>query len=312
MRSGFFIVLMAVIMFGGSYWYFVAEAVCPVPMEYRIGAIDSRFNISQEEVQNAVSTAESMWEDASGRNLFSYADDGKLTINFVFDERQEYANEEEQLRDTLENKESMSEGVRAQYETLFAKYGDLKKSYEARTATYERNLNAYNAEVAEWNEKGGAPQDVFERLKTTEKTLAKEQTQLNAVAADLNSLVQKMNAISAKGNSLITDYNEVVNEYNNRFTEGHEFTQGDYETKTINIYQYDSRDELEIVLAHELGHALSLDHVEGETSVMYHLMGAQTKDIGVTDTDLAEFVRVCGDGDSLIDIIRSIKRLVWE
>ncbi len=309
MRSGFLVMLMVAVIFGAGYWYYVAEAICPVPLTYKIGSIDERFNTSDEEVRNIISGAESMWEDATGRNLFTYADDGKLTINFVFDERQENANEEEELKTTLEDKENMSEGVRAQYEELLAKYGDLKMSYEKRVGTYEKNLDAYNAEVAEWNTKGGAPKDEFDRLKETEEDLDREQTRLNAIAADLNAMVRQMNAVSARGNSLITDYNEVVEEYNDRFSEGHEFTQGEYESKTINIYQFDSQNELEVVLAHEFGHALSLEHVEGETSVMYHIMGEQSKEGGVTDADVTEFERVCGDGSSVFESIRAAMRV---
>ena len=308
MRSGFTLLLMIAVLFGGGYWYLAAKAICPVPMAYRIGTVDSRFDLSSEEVRNAVSAAESLWEDATGRNLFTYDEAGGLSINFVFDERQQTANDEEHLRETLDEKEEMSDTVRAQYEKLLAEYESLSKKYDGQTAAYQTKLAAYHKEVNEWNVKGGAPEDVFNRLADTKETLAREQARLNGVGDSLNTLVRKMNALSEKGNSLITDYNETVEVYNDQFSEGHEFTQGDYENKVINIYQYDSKDELELVLAHEFGHALSLDHVEGTDAIMYRLMEGQSIEAGIQDADLAEFDRVCGADRSTLGLITEMVR----
>ncbi len=294
MRSGFLMMLMVSVIFGGGYWYYVAEAICDLPVSYRIGAIDPRFNIGEEYVRNRASVAESMWENATERNIFTYDPSGDVTINFVFDDRQATANEEEELRGVLETKEGVSETVRDQYDRLLGEYTTLKKSYEKRTSTYESNLAAYNTEVAKWNEKGGAPKDVFEELKQTGERLAREQRTLNELATSLNKLVGQMNALGAKGTTLINDYNEVVNEYNDKFTEGSEFAQGEYKADVITIYEFTSDEELEIVLAHEFGHALALGHVEGESSIMYHLMEAQNKESGVTEEDIAEFNRLCG------------------
>jgi predicted Zn-dependent protease len=108
-----------------------------------------------------------------------------------------------------------------------------------------------------------------------------------------------LNAIGAKGNSLITDYNEIVNNYNEEFSEPLEFTQGDFTGDAIHIYQFDSEGELAIVLAHEFGHALSLDHVENEKSIMYHFMGGQDSISGISTEDIAEFHESC-DQKSMI------------
>lgn len=294
MRSGFTTLLIIAVLFGTGYWYLVAEAICDVPMTYRIGTIDPRFGISEAEVRNVVSEAESMWEDATGENLFTYDTEGALAINFVFDERQEVANEQEQLEEVLDSKEAMSESVRSEYDTLMREYESLRATYEAQVAEYDTELAVYNREVSGWNEQGGAPADVFDRLEATKSELSREQARLADAADALNALVRKMNVLSSKGNSLISEYNETVEEYNGKFSEGHEFTQGDYEQDVINVYQYDSRDELVLVLAHEFGHALSLDHVEGADSIMYRLMEGQTQGAGLSEADLTEFARVCG------------------
>jgi DNA repair exonuclease SbcCD ATPase subunit len=266
-----------------------------VPIGYRIGVIDQDFNITHDEARSAISAAESLWEDATGRNLFTYDEDAEFTINFVFDERQEAANIEEDLRNKLDTKEDISNQVRDQYEDLLEQYDTLKSSYENKAAAYQDTLDAYNLEVERWNTSGGAPPEVYEALQEKQDELGTEQELLNTIASRLNEVVYQINTIGSEGNSLITDYNEIVEEYNEQFNESHEFTQGDYQGNLINIYQFDSEEELEIVIAHEFGHALKLGHVDGEESIMFHFMEEQTRESGVTAFDLHEFERVCGD-----------------
>ncbi len=74
---------------------------------------------------------------------------------------------------------------------------------------------------------------------------------------------------------MVSRHNINVLTYNTRFGEAKEFNQGDYRGNEINIYQFSEIDELKLVLAHELGHALELDHVEKPESIMYYLMDKQ-------------------------------------
>lgn len=296
MRSGFLVLLIGALVFGGGYWYVAVQRVCPVPREYYIGAVDARFNITSEEVRLAAEEAEKLWEGRVGIDLFTYEEGGDLSIQFVFDERQEKVNEEGRLREVLESKENVSESVKVQYESLLQKYNTLKYSYEKSVSAYEQKLSAYNTEVREWNDRGGAPQDVFDRLATTETSLAQEETKLNALARELNALARSMNTLSAQGNSIIEDYNEVVEEYNERAGGGEEFTQGEYQDSKITIFEYERHDELVLVLAHEFGHALGFEHVDTENAIMYRLMEEQTLATGVTVADVSEFTRRCADG----------------
>lgn len=308
MKRGLAVLLIAALMFGGTYWYNVARAVCDVPITYRIGTIDPRFKISTEEAKNAASEAESLWENATGKNLFTYNASGSVAINFVYDERQQNSDAAATLRDLLAQKENTSESVRAQYDRLLNEFNALELQYKTRLADYNAKLSAYNTEVTHWNEEGGAPKNVYSRLSATQVSLKREQETLNTNATSINSLATQINALGTKGNSIITDYNKTVTQYNDRFSEGHEFTQGDYTNLTIDIYEYTKHDELVLVLAHELGHALTLGHVDDPEAIMYHLMSKQSITTGVTQADLHEFSRVCGDGSlesRMVNIFRS-------
>jgi hypothetical protein len=289
--AGFFV--FALVLAGG-YWYRSAESQCNVPVTYDIGELDERFGLSREEARAAISDAESLWEDATGENLFTYAPEAAFKVNFIYDARQEQTDEEGEIRTILNSKEEVSVHIRAEYERLLKEYEELKESYEDRVSAYEASLGAYNDEVESWNEKGGAPESVYQDLERTKERLSEEGKELNGLARELNKLVASINNLGEAGNRAVSDYNRNVEWYNNLFGGEREFTQGDYQGDRINIYQFGDQDELRRVLAHELGHALSLDHVESEHSIMYYLMEGGLADFSLSDDDVSEFRRVCG------------------
>lgn len=279
-----------------GYMYLEANAVCKVPISYQIGSIDPRFHITKEEAQAVASRAESKWEDATGRNLFTYDESSTFTIDFIFDERQALTEEEHELREVLERQKDLSDDVKQKYNMLINQYEDLRASYERSRSDYEMRLAAHNKEVEEWNKKGGAPEDVFEELNKQQTALSEEQGALNRMSYRLNQLVDQINELSEEGNVVVNSYNETVESYNEQFAEEErEFTQGDYQGDYINIYQFVDMTELELVLMHEFGHALSLGHVDEPNAIMYFFMKDQDLDEGIQPSDLEEFKAVCGD-----------------
>jgi hypothetical protein len=257
----------------------------------------------------AASQAESMWEDATGRNLFTYDETSNFPINLVYDSRQAYTDAEKNLQTQLQERGDENASIKSKYQSLLDNYNAVKAVYEQKSADFEKNLQDYNAEVDKWNKTGGAPPDVYAQLSDQQKTLADEQKKLNDTAYELNQLVTQINSFASEGNNVLSDYNKIVDEYNKKFSEDREFTQGDYEGNLINIYQYDSRDELVIVIAHEMGHALGLDHVEGSSSVMFHLLADQTLQSGLSTNDIVEFQNVCGTGGLTLGSVFQIPRL---
>jgi hypothetical protein len=303
MRTGLLILVLIATLFGSGYWYQVFEGACRIPIQYRIGNVDARFGTSNEELLRIAKNSEQIWEKETGKDLFVYDANASFLVNLVFDDRQKNAQIEEELRVDLQAKEGMSESVAKQYEALIKEFRDFKKGYESEVIAYETKLKTYNDTVTDWNTKGGAPASVVSDLERTQQRLTVEQTKLEEKAKTLNQLVVKLNAIGARGNSLITDYNSIVHTYNDRFSEASEFTQGEYTGKEINIYQFDSEKDLEIVFAHEFGHALSLSHVTNEQSIMYPHMGKQVHDGGVSVEDIVEYNRVCDQNTFALKVL---------
>lgn len=305
MRGGFAVTLIVVLLFAGGYFYYIAEAVCPAPLQYRLGELDERFFLTEEEAKLTIAQAESVWEDATGQNLFSYDETADFTINFIFDERQAFADAEDDFKERLDETETINDSIASEYQELVAEYETSKADYEAAVVAYETRLREYNDEVESYNEDGGAPAAVYTRLQEEKQALDREQRALNQTAGELNQLVDDINRVGAEGNKVIETYNRNVSVYNRTFGEPREFTQGDYQGDFINIYTFESQAELELVLAHELGHALHLGHVEGEESLMYYLIGGQPDTLTLSAADSEAFARVCGAGfDSFLERLK--------
>jgi hypothetical protein len=283
-------------LLAGTYWFTHVEAACSLPLQYRIGTVDPRFELSTEDVRIALMEAEAVWENGTGKNVFAYDENARVVVNFIYDDRQALADAEETLRERLDSSEEESKEIDETYAELVARYTDLNMSYKDRVAAYERRMNAYNAEVARYNKEGGAPPDAYARLEDEKRALDTEMDAINTLATELNGLVAQINSVGEEGNEVVDTHNQWVDQYNKTFAEAREFTQGDYQERTINIYTFTDHHELDLVLAHELGHAIGLDHVANAASIMYYLMGGQPQTLTPSAEDLAQFDEVCGSG----------------
>ncbi len=286
--------IMLSVVLGASYWYSNVSAVCQIPVSYKLGDLDGRFGLTRDEVKLALLEAESVWEKATERNLFNYSDASKLTVNFIFDERQQLTEDELSLREKLNVSENVNEAFNETYAELTSRYEQLKSSYQQKSDVYDEALSRYNATVAKYNDEGGAPRAVFEELKQERRKLDTEANLLNKESRQLNELVNQINSLSEQGNKLVEKYNENVSRYNDHFGESREFTEGEYRGDAINIFSFQDRNELRRVLAHELGHAISLNHVANENSIMYYLVNGAVPIMTPSNEDLEAFAQTCG------------------
>ncbi|MDO8496090.1 MAG: matrixin family metalloprotease [bacterium] len=263
-------------IFAGFFIYKKELAPCVKPVFYSIGTIDSRFGITKEKFLSTTKEAEAIWEDDANQNLFDYKDDARFKINLIFDDRQEQTLEANYSKEEIES-------YRAQYDSMAADYKSLANSYErdlalynSNVAIFEKRLADYNDWVSEINSRGGATPKERQKLEEERKELESEKNILDSQRLALNDRASRLNFLGDSVNSLGRKLNITVDIHNQRFGDGREFEQGQtIGKKEINIYQFDTIGDLRLVLAHELGHAIGLEHVENPKSLMYYLMDQQ-------------------------------------
>ncbi|MCL4398085.1 matrixin family metalloprotease [Patescibacteria group bacterium] len=247
-----------------SYYY-----PCDHPVDYKLGVIDPRFNLTSSAAEADITQAADIWNQAWGKPVLKEDPQAKLIINFVYDERQ-------QLSSQVQNMESGTNTDRTALDSKVAQFQAKLNDFAARVA-------ALNSEIDSWNAKGGAPKDVYDSLISRQQALKTEENSLRTEAASLKISINNYNF-------QVDQLNNTVNTFNAVIAQKPESGLFDGQNQTISIYYVNSKDELIHTLAHELGHALNMDHVSDPQALMYAF---QSKTITPTPEDDQALQKTC-------------------
>lgn len=310
MKSLFLKLLVIAAIIAGIFYFFttpIGESIyekasnrfvpCSAPITYSIGTFDSRFGISKTDFISAIDEAAQIWGKTINKQLFAYSDNGGLKINLVYDLRQETTDKLSSFGLVIQDNKQSYDTIKAKYDSLMAQYNAAKSDFDAETATYESKKAVYEKTVALWNNRGGAPQNVYDQLTQARNSLNTEMATLQQKQDNVNSLAGDVNAVSEALNRLVDVLNLNVNKYNSISNEtGNEFEEGVYISDStgqrIDIYQFENRDKLVRVLAHELGHALGFQHTDNPEDIMYKVN--QSTNENPTANDIAQVKNRCG------------------
>lgn len=249
--------------------YLVSYSYCDTPITYRLGTIDPRFKLTEEQVLSYTNEASALWNEAYGKPIFSYAPDGKVTINFSFDQRQALNDQINNLEKKLdEGKESLDPQV---------------ASFQARSREFERKLSELNQKISYWNNQGGAPPDVYNELEKERSALQQEADTLNGMASSLNQSTRAYN-------TQVKELNSTLGQLKKTLAVRPEEGLYDPANNSIVIFFNNTKDELVHTLAHELGHARGIGHIESREAIMY---ANSSEIVSLSPEDIAALQEVC-------------------
>lgn len=296
-----YLFLFILIGFSTYFIYQNSRSPCERVIEYSIGRFDTQFGVSENEFKLSIAESEKVWEKALNRNVFVYKSGADFKINLIYDERQLATNQKQKTEFGLLAAEEA-------FRNLDSKFNIFKNEYENKVAVHEQRLSIFNErksdydkEVALWNKKGGAPENVFRDLETERNYLNAEAQRLNNETNVINDIAKELNTLLEDRNLKAVEYNKTAKNYNKKYGEGLEFNQAEYKSDSsitkkeeINVYQFSNKKDLILALSHEFGHALGMGHNENPKSIMYYLTGINAESTPVLSAeDLIELNRVC-------------------
>jgi predicted Zn-dependent protease len=272
---------------------------CDEPLSYRIGTIDPRFDISDEEVKEAMQVAASLWSEAIDRPLAYYAEDGDIEIDFIYDERQELAVGEMRFREQIESEQIRTDQLQREYENRRDRFEQESAEYEQLANQVKQEIDELNKWVREQNGSEVLTEQERRYFEQKKRDVARMQERLKNEKDVLDRLADEINNYVDRLNSRIEESNTLIDQYNEDFAGENRFTKATYRNLNvggvITVNQFLNKRDLYLVLAHELGHALGLKHGSNPASIMYSQMGGQEiyPIIQLTTEDKRAIAEVC-------------------
>lgn len=264
---------------------------CETQISYKLGRFDTEFGISKKDFLDKINKATALWNNAIGKPIFVYSENGTLTVNLIFDSRQASTIRNTNIAAEISNTQSVASQLKEEFEEMERIFNVKKDAYLAEGEAFTVKQNAYNTTVNDWNLKGGAPKAEYDALmqqktdlQNEANTLIAKQNELNALLGEINKRINRYNELVMYANSNVAIGNSIAKK---KFTEGQYIPQ----SEEIDIYQFTDDVKLFRVIAHEFGHALGLDHNSNEASIMNGVNNATTTVL--SNDDLASLRELC-------------------
>lgn len=252
---------------------FVANIIvfspCDSPVTYKIQSVDPRFNLSRNDFLQDVEQGAQIWNTAEGKTILQYDQSGNVAVSLVFDQRQELSNQINSLQGQLDNQKGTIDEQIAKY--------------QKDRAAFEQKVSDLNSQIQYWNSKGGAPPDEYNKL-------VDQQRQLQAQASALNATAKILNQSTVSYNSQVNTLDQTIDSFNQQLSNKPEEGLYNPNDKTVTVYFNNTQNELVHTIAHELGHALGLNHNNNQASIMYAFTN---KSLIPTRDDLDALSTVC-------------------
>jgi hypothetical protein len=243
-------------------------------LRYQIAEVDPRFGMSKEQAIQLSKEAIQIWHDGTQKQLFVYDDKAKLKIKLIYDARQENYNAFKKTQQELDQEHSSNQRISGNLDVSKSSLEQMQQSLRQEQIQLRAEADYLNQQRMSWSRIENEQGENRQRIEAQYQALKEKAQQLQRNIAYYNQMNAQYNQQVGQHNSSIERYNWNVMQAKNRFPP-REFHKGVFMGDQIQIYQFDTEDDLRLTLAHELGHALGLGHHADPEALMYPVLGEQ-------------------------------------
>ncbi len=289
-----------------------------------IGTIDKEYQniLSKEQIYTILMQIQEQFKTQLGYDVFAYKKDGK-PINIVYlkpsiKKRKIIKNNQE----LIHLKEKISK-LQIQREKEQLNINQEQKELNKKYRQYNKKVNALNSYIKRINDKNknGLNKDEYnkvkiytsveqkkikresKRLKREKKQFHKDFNRLKQRTTHYNYLVQKYNRLIRDTQDLSKNFIEVKGITTGQIKTTYTSTQKngkksmskhkDITMDKIEIYDFETLAKFKVVLAHELGHLVGVEHIHVQGALMNpFIQDNQVQELFLTPLDILEFNKV--------------------
>lgn len=287
--------------------------------EVKIGKIDEFYKdkITQDELIFMIKEIETLFETKLQTNIFDYSTNGK-PIDILYVSSSKLENDIARKIDNLNEKKNKIEELKSFFPPKKEEISQKQLILNEHISITNQKIEDLNSYVREINSKKTVSKDEYIKIQNyiklkkdeINKELNKKITLQNDLTIALNSHNQKVIIY----NNLINDINRLSNEIesmgrnvkkiNGRtfglqeitlktyFKDGQEIQEKSIKNSMnkIEIYGFDSKEQLKVVLAHEIAHLVGIPHIEVKDALMNPILQEnQIKELNLTKDDIENF-----------------------
>lgn len=279
---------------------------CFEPVTWRIGTIDPRYDIERETLMQIMFEINKLWAEAAGTDVLAYSDSGDVAVNLIYSEDQQYTENEQRMSERINEMRKEYFSMRMNYQQKSRDFQQKLGEYNRLFSEYADNVEKYNRILSRLTSAGAVSRNEDEQLKDLKKEMEFLERELDPLEIEVNEEDEELTHLSKELNAYADEINEVIYQYKNRFSLFKTFHQAIYihvaDQKKINVYQFENPDKLRLVMAHEVGHALGLSHVDNPKAVMhFRMMQQNERELKLTDDDKREIQSLCATASNRTD-----------
>jgi len=243
-------------------------------LRYRIAEVDPRFGLSHADLLQLSQEATHIWKQGTGQDYFVYDPNAKLAIHLIYDQRQDESNQRQQQLTAIEQRQQHWNNQNQNIQALKQEIEDKNQQLDAKKMLFEQQLEQYNRQVQQINQSGGLHPSQQEIFAAKKQEIQQHMWSLEHEIAQFNQQINQLNQQVDALNQLNQDIDVSIQQFNARF-QPRLFDKGSFDGQAIRIYEFQSKDDLRLTLAHEFGHALGLAHHNDPYALMYPMLKDQ-------------------------------------